>query len=38
VSDDIHDLERRFQELTREREQLVRTMRGPAVMAGERRS
>jgi hypothetical protein len=38
TNDDIRDLERRFQELTGEREQLVRTMRGPAVMAGERRS
>jgi DNA primase len=38
TSTDIRDLERRFQELTREREQLVRAMRGPAVMAGERRS
>ncbi len=36
--DDIRDLERQFQELTREREQLVRAMRGPAVAAGERRT
>ncbi len=37
-SDDIRDLERQFQELTQEREQLVRMMRGPAMVAGERRS
>ena len=37
-NDEIRDLERRFQELTREREQLVREMRGPAAMAGDRRS
>ncbi len=38
TSTDIRDLELRFQELTREREQLMSAMRGPAVMAGERRS
>ena len=38
TTDDIRDLERRFQELTREREQLVRDMRGPVMVAGERRS
>ena len=38
TSTDIRDLERRFQELTREREGLMSDMRGPAVMAGERRS
>ena len=38
TSNDIRDLERRFQELTREREQLVRDMRGPVMAAGERRS
>ena len=37
-STEIRDLEQRFQELTREREQLVRAMRAPVVMAGERRS
>ncbi|MDQ4035461.1 MAG: DNA primase [Chloroflexota bacterium] len=37
-SDDIRELEQRFQALTREREQLVRLMRGPALLAGERRS
>ena len=38
-TDDIRGLEEQFQALTREREQLVRAMRGPAtVMAGERRS
>ena len=37
-TDDIRDLERRFQELTRERELLVRDMRGPVMVAGERRS
>jgi DNA primase len=37
-SRDIRDLERHFQELTREREQLMREMRGPAVVAGNRRS
>ena len=36
--DEMRDLERRFQELTREREHLVREMRGPAAVAGERRS
>lgn len=36
--DEIRSLEHQFQELTREREQLVRTMRGPAMVAGERRS
>jgi DNA primase len=38
TSDDIRDLERQFQELTREREQLVRAIRGPALVAGGRRS
>jgi DNA primase len=38
TSHDIRTLEQRFQELTREREQLVRDMRGPALVAGERRS
>ena len=38
TSTDIRDLERRFQELTREREGLMSDMRGPAVMAGERRT
>jgi DNA primase len=37
-SSEMRDLERRFQELTREREQLVRAIRGPAAVAGERRS
>ena len=37
-SNDIRDLERQFQELTREREQLLRAIRGPALAAGERRS
>ncbi|MGH2402518.1 MAG: hypothetical protein ACRDE6_07375, partial [Candidatus Limnocylindria bacterium] len=37
-SNDIRELEQRFQGLTREREQLVRAMRGPALVAGERRS
>ena len=37
-STDIRELERQFQELTREREQLMREMRGPAVVAGNRRS
>jgi DNA primase len=37
-STDIRDLEQQFQALTREREQLMRAMRGPAVAAGERRS
>ena len=35
---DIRGLEQQFQELTRQREQLVREIRGPAVGAGERRS
>ena len=34
----IHDLERQFTELTREREQLTQAIRGPAEMAGGRRS
>lgn len=38
ASTDIRELERQFQELTREREQLVRAIRGPAVSAGARRS
>jgi DNA primase len=37
-STDIRELERQFQELTREREQLMREMRGPAMVAGNRRS
>jgi DNA primase len=37
-TDDIRDLERQFQVLTQEREQLMKAMRGPAVAAGERRS
>jgi len=37
-STDIRDLEQQFQALTREREQLMRAMREPAVAAGERRS
>ena len=37
-TNDIRGLERQFQELTREREQLMSQMRGPAVGAGERRS
>jgi DNA primase len=37
-STDIRDLEQQFQVLTREREQLMRAMREPAVAAGERRS
>jgi DNA primase len=36
--DEIRGLEQQFQELTREREQLVRAVRGPATVAGERRS
>jgi DNA primase len=36
--DEIRGLEQQFQALTREREQLVRAMRGPAAAAGERRS
>jgi len=35
---DIRGLEQQFQELTREREQLMRAIREPAVGAGERRS
>ena len=35
---DIRVLEQQFQALTREREQLMREIRGPAVGAGERRS
>jgi DNA primase len=35
---DIRALEQQFQELTREREQLMRAIREPAVGAGERRS
>ncbi len=35
---DIRSLEQQFQDLTREREQLLRAIRGPAVGAGERRS
>ena len=38
TSNDIRELEQRFQALTREREQLVREMKGPAMVAGERRS
>jgi DNA primase catalytic core len=38
TSIDIRELEQRFQGLTREREQLVREMKGPALAAGERRS
>ena len=38
TNDEIRGLEQQFQALTREREQLVRAMRGPAAMAGERRS
>ena len=38
TSIDIRELEQRFQVLTREREQLVREMKGPALAAGERRS
>jgi len=37
-STDIRDLERQFQELTREREQLLRAIREPAEVAGGRRS
>jgi DNA primase len=37
-TNDIRVLERQFQELTREREELMREIRGPAVGAGERRS
>jgi hypothetical protein len=35
---DIRVLEQQFQALTREREQLMREIRGPAVGAGDRRS
>jgi hypothetical protein len=35
---DLRDLERQFQELTQEREQLVRTMRMPALVAAQGRS
>ena len=38
TSNDIRELEERFQGLTREREQLVREMKEPAMAAGERRS
>ena len=38
TSNDILELEQRFQGLTREREQLVREMKEPAMAAGERRS
>ena len=38
TSTDIRELEQRFQGLTREREQLVREMKEPAMAAGERRS
>ena len=38
TSNDIRELEQRFQALTREREQLVREMKEPAMVAGERRS
>jgi DNA primase len=37
-SQDIRELEQRFQELTREREQLVRAMKEPALAAGGRSS
>jgi DNA primase len=37
-SDDLRGLERQFQELTQEREQLVRTMRMPALVAAQGRS
>jgi DNA primase len=37
-SDEIRGLEQQFQALTREREQLVRSMRGPADLVGPRRS
>ncbi|HVM25929.1 MAG TPA: DNA primase [Candidatus Limnocylindrales bacterium] len=37
-STDIRHLERQFQELTREREQLLRAIKGPAEVAGGRRS
>jgi DNA primase catalytic core len=35
--DETRELERQFQELTRSREQLVRAVKGPAVVAGDRR-
>ena len=38
TSHDIRELEQRFQGLTREREQLVREMKEPAMAVGERRS
>lgn len=38
ASDDMRQLEQRFQQLTRDREQLVRTINRPAELAGERRS
>ena len=38
TSHDIRELEQRFQALTREREQLVREMKEPAMVAGARRS
>jgi DNA primase len=38
TSNDIRELEQRFQGLTREREQLVREMKEPAMVAGERRN
>ena len=38
TSNDIRELERRFQQLTRDREQLMREMKAPAMVAGERRS
>ena len=37
-SNDLRELERQFQELTQEREQLVRTMRMPALVAAQGRS
>lgn len=37
-SNDLRDLERQFQELTQEREQLVRTMSKPALVAAQGRS
>ncbi len=38
TGDDIRAIEERFQELTREREELMRSMREPAAVAGQRRS
>lgn len=38
AGNDIRTLEQQFQELTREREQLVRAIRGPATAVGARRS